>query len=135
MPRSPAKSAGATLAPHVVCLANHAGVVGLQLRRVRVFWAVFVAWSWFRQSGVILSHPPVPRKGHNAHRWAADKKEKGKPHTCLLRIGKSSAYAGWYSGFIGLSELLEGALQSARSLALSRCSTPACSIWAFFWFC
>ncbi len=29
--RSPAKNAGATLAPHVVCLANHAGVVvGLQ---------------------------------------------------------------------------------------------------------
>ena len=53
--------------------------------------------------------------------------------TCLLRIGKSPAYAGWYSGFIGVSEPLAGALPSVRSPAPSRCSTPACCIWAFFW--
>jgi hypothetical protein len=23
------------------------------------FWAVCVAWSWFRQSGVLMSHPPT----------------------------------------------------------------------------
>jgi hypothetical protein len=30
------------------------------------FQAVFVAWSWFRQSGVLSSHPPAG----NASRWA-----------------------------------------------------------------
>ena len=32
------------------------------LRRAR-FQAAFVAWSWFRQNGVVLSRPPVPRRG------------------------------------------------------------------------
>ena len=30
------------------------------------FQALYVAWSWFRQNGVISSHPPAG----NAHRWA-----------------------------------------------------------------
>ena len=33
--------------------------------------------EWFRQSGVISSHPPVHRRkhaGHNASRWAAHSK-------------------------------------------------------------
>ena len=31
------------------------------------FQALCVAWSWFRQNGVVSSHPPAG----NAHRWAA----------------------------------------------------------------
>jgi hypothetical protein len=55
--RFPAKSAGATLASHVVCLANHAGVVVGLLASLRPrFQVVSVAWSWFRQSGVVPSH-------------------------------------------------------------------------------
>jgi len=30
------------------------------------FQAFFVAWSWFRQNGVVLSRPPAG----NASRWA-----------------------------------------------------------------
>src|SRR5215211_5230650 len=30
------------------------------------FQAVYVAWSWFRQSGVVASHPPAG----NTSRWA-----------------------------------------------------------------
>src|SRR6266498_4429158 len=43
---------------------------------VCAFSGVCVAWSWFRQNGVISSHPPVPRRGiptgccANASRWA-----------------------------------------------------------------
>ena len=46
-------------------------------RRAR-FQALCVAWSGFRQSGVLSSHSPVPRRkhaGHNASRWAAKSKE------------------------------------------------------------
>ena len=41
--RSPAKSAGATLAPHVVCLANHAGVVV----GVCAFFEIFLGFGRF----------------------------------------------------------------------------------------
>jgi hypothetical protein len=41
------------------------GVVGRYAAR---FQAVCVAWSWFRQSGVISSRPPAG----NANRWAAE---------------------------------------------------------------
>jgi hypothetical protein len=54
--RSPEKSGGATLAPYVVCLANHAGVVvGLQLRCVRTL---------FGQSGSLRGLKRIPSKRH-----------------------------------------------------------------------
>ncbi len=33
------------------------------------FQAVFVAWNWFRQNGVLSSRPPAG----NASRWAPEK--------------------------------------------------------------
>jgi hypothetical protein len=45
---------------------------------LRVFGQVCVAGSWFRQSSVVSSRPPVLLKGHNASRWAADAKNSSK---------------------------------------------------------
>src|SRR5215211_2370340 len=52
--RTPAKSAGATLAPH----ASAGVVVGVGARPAGS-QTVFVSWSWFRQNGVASSHPVV----------------------------------------------------------------------------
>ena len=42
------------------------------------FQAVCMAWSWFRQSGVVSSHPPAG----NAHRWGADQvQQKAEQNT------------------------------------------------------
>ncbi len=46
------------------------------------FQAVCVARSWFRQSGVISSHPPAG----NAYRWAASFSEVGLS-SCAKPLG------------------------------------------------
>ena len=47
------------------------------------FQAVCLAWSWFRQSGVVSSHPPAG----NASRWAHGIEEKqNEENSCIVML-------------------------------------------------
>lgn len=69
------------------------------------FQAVFVAWSWFRQNGVVSSRPPAG----NASRWAAMPRNKErkvkdiKSLAWLLPAAGLLILVGWFLGRQGWS--------------------------------
>jgi hypothetical protein len=64
----PCKERGVTLAPHVICLANHAGVVGLlPAGTAFAFSGSLRGLKWIPSKWRSL----IPPQGGNASRWVA----------------------------------------------------------------